>query len=983
MARFTLLSTFLLLATGQVLARLGQTIPNRYFVEFDEGHDVFARDGSPANIHKRMYDTLEARGLRYKKHFEYRTSGVLVGMSVTLENPSDLERLHAIPGIQLIRPVTWSQGPPSSLAKRERFTAYDPKSAPVSDALHYLTGVDKLHAAGVTGKGIKIGIIDTGVDYRNPALGGGLGSGFKVSGGFDYTGDDPDHPKPDLDPEDCDGHGTHVAGIIGANPGVAPFNLTGVAYEAELKAYKVGGCEGGLPTDAIVKALTQAHEDGCDVVNLSLGSPGGWANDPTDSKQKVISKLAAKGMIVVVAAGNEGADGSWYAGSPASGSDSISVANVQAPIVPLQTVTVTLGDEATIDPIVYFDIFPLTNRTDPIPIYALDNSTSFGCKKLPDSVPNLENYVVIAKTGGCSLTTLAKNLRAKGGELALVYGAKRFESLGEQFGDFAGSLIQTADGEFLTKQFITKQKVAITFPKGGALVDFPAPDGGLLSPSSTYGPTFDLDFQPSVGAFGGRILSTVPLAQEAFGIKSGTSMASPYVAGCAALYLQVRGKNAEVARQAKNLFQTTSIPLVVNNSEATLLQTTTVQGAGMIDAYAAAHATTLLSPAQLLLNDTAHFKGTHTFTVKNIDKKEKKYSVDHFPAGTAITIRPGSVQASTGPVELSKSFASVELSTTSFTLAPNQEQTITAKFTPPKGLDPKTLPVYSGFIQVEAEGEGDLGMLHVSYMGVAGSLFDQPVLDTTDELSAGLYALPAIFSGEDKDGQVIVQQKEQTYDLTGKTTPPQLLFRLAFGSRKVDIDLVPPSFELDKIPSPIPVIGKFDNFTFSSRNTETGSTSFLNYTLDNELAFVNGTLVPSGTYKFLISALRVTGDPTNPDHYDYWLSPATTFKFAKDRKNAAEGATDDGEEVGQPLTKKPWFIAIVSLGGFLVVAAAAGGALWLTRRRKSTIRSEAAFVPAMGAYKPLVDENRVGQSHSDTAYYPGALQESHGRYSDH
>ena len=103
------------------------------------------------------------------------------------------------------------------------------------------------------------------------ALGGGFGSGFKVAGGYDYTGDDIDHPKPDLDPTDCDGkanatsclgavdsrsllstflgHGTHVAGIIGALPGKGFFNLTGVAYESELRAYKIGGCEGSFPDD--------------------------------------------------------------------------------------------------------------------------------------------------------------------------------------------------------------------------------------------------------------------------------------------------------------------------------------------------------------------------------------------------------------------------------------------------------------------------------------------------------------------------------------------------------------------------------------------------------------------------------------------------------------------------------------------------------------------------------------------------------------
>lgn len=80
--------------------------------------------------------------------------------------------------------------------------------------------------------------IDTGIDYTHPALGGAFGPGHKVAGGYDFVGDDYplSDPVPDSDPLDtCAGHGTHVAGIIGANPN-NDFNITGVAYEATLNA---------------------------------------------------------------------------------------------------------------------------------------------------------------------------------------------------------------------------------------------------------------------------------------------------------------------------------------------------------------------------------------------------------------------------------------------------------------------------------------------------------------------------------------------------------------------------------------------------------------------------------------------------------------------------------------------------------------------------------------------------------------------------
>lgn len=80
---------------------------------------------------------------------------------------------------------------------------------------HVMTQVDKLRALGYTGKGVKLAIIDSGVDYTHPALGGCFGEGCLVSYGYDLVGDDyngSNTPVPDDDPLDCAGHGTHVSG---------------------------------------------------------------------------------------------------------------------------------------------------------------------------------------------------------------------------------------------------------------------------------------------------------------------------------------------------------------------------------------------------------------------------------------------------------------------------------------------------------------------------------------------------------------------------------------------------------------------------------------------------------------------------------------------------------------------------------------------------------------------------------------------------
>jgi subtilisin family serine protease len=139
----------------------------------------------------------------------------------------------------------------------------------------------------------------------------------------------------------CNGHGTHVAGIIGADPG-NKFGIQGVSYGASIAAYRVFGCKGSVTDDSqfslppslsyasnsipvIIDALLRGNSDGMDILTLSLGGSDGW----TESSSSVVaSRLASRGKVVTIAAGNDGAYGSWYTSSPGNGIDVISVASV-------------------------------------------------------------------------------------------------------------------------------------------------------------------------------------------------------------------------------------------------------------------------------------------------------------------------------------------------------------------------------------------------------------------------------------------------------------------------------------------------------------------------------------------------------------------------------------------------------------------------------------------------------------------------------
>jgi hypothetical protein len=160
---------------------------------------------------------------------------------------------------------------------------------------------------GATGKGIIIGIIDTGIDYTHPDLGGGIGPEYKVMGGYDFINDDGD-------PMDDYGHGTHVAGIAAANG-----QIKGVAPDAKLMAYKVLDELGSGGWSQVVAGIEQSVIDNVHIINLSLGGPG----NPDDPISIAIDNASAAGVVCVVSAGNDG----WYhtIGSPGVARSAITV----------------------------------------------------------------------------------------------------------------------------------------------------------------------------------------------------------------------------------------------------------------------------------------------------------------------------------------------------------------------------------------------------------------------------------------------------------------------------------------------------------------------------------------------------------------------------------------------------------------------------------------------------------------------------------
>jgi len=618
-----------------------------------------------------LLPTLQQQGARVLARFQGALNGIKVNVALR-----DIAKLRKVPGVLDVLPVgTYS---------RNNTVAVPYIGAPAVWQL----------PPQYQGQGVKIAIIDTGIDYTHANFGGpGTAAAYtaahaastspadpalfgpgapKVKGGIDLVGDDytgSNNPVPDPNPLDCGGHGSHVAGTA-AGFGVTssgqtytgPYNAAaytpgafrigpGVAPKADLYAVRVFGCSG--QTNVVSDAIEWAVSNGMDVISMSLGSNYGSA---VNSESASIANASAAGILVVAASGNAGPT-PYITSAPASSEGAIAVAATDATSVYPggnmmlsngKTIKVQDSNGASFADGTSYPIVVLRNP---------DGSVSFGCN---------EAEYDKTRNGGIDITGKLV-VAVRGSSCGRVFRA----GAGQHFGAAAVALINNAAGYPPVEGAIghgdttTNPYEPVTIPFFGvlssdtaSLAPLPAPATasvsntllanpgfGIVASFSSAGPRIgDSALRPGITAPGVAVVSTLVGSGNGATTMSGTSMATPAVAGTAALVRQAK-PGWSVADVRSAILQTGAPTKMSDYSPRN-------EGSGLVQALGAVNTQAVVRTP----NDSISFgyfdllqdlSSTRTVTVHNYDAKAVQFNISvtraSGPASAVVSAPPSVV----------------------------------------------------------------------------------------------------------------------------------------------------------------------------------------------------------------------------------------------------------------------------------------------------------------------------------------------------
>ncbi len=456
-------------------------------------------------------------------------------------------------------------------------------------------GVPYPHSLGFEGDGIKVAVIDTGVDYNHPDL-FGFGPSSKVIGGYDFI-------ENDDSPLDTNGHGTEVAGIIAANG-----NLKGIAPKTKILAYRVSDTGNAVSSDLIIKAVERAIEDDVDIINISLG-----VNRTNDRIEDSINHAVRKGIVVVVAAGNGGPDFRTI-GSPGKDPHAITVGatynNITASLVATLQVDgkrmqalPMVGTEQLTGPIISEIVFGKYGRQED-----LKDIGVAGKILLVERGSDREGELVY-------FSQKEKNSASSGASALVVYNNEPGMFLGDLRNKLEGSDYKPSiPAVSISREDGLALKTLLANKTVGVLNTFYHPD--FVSFFSSRGPVFPFYIKPNLVAPGVFVNTTT--VDGKYNLTSGTSFAAPHVSGASAILLQ---KNPTLGPQEISaIISTTSDP--ISDTFGTPFPQE-ISGTGRLNVTKAIDANLVILPPFGIFDLSPYTKTrTAAFEIKTLDGKK-------------------------------------------------------------------------------------------------------------------------------------------------------------------------------------------------------------------------------------------------------------------------------------------------------------------------------------------------------------------------
>ncbi|KZL83276.1 serin endopeptidase [Colletotrichum incanum] len=834
-------------------------------------------------------DVALAADIKVLKSFE---SEVFSGASIETE-VHNIDSLQSLTGVARV----W-QNTRVALSPVEGQKAIE-EAAAGDYTTHNTTGVSKLHDKGIFGQGVKVGVVDSGTWYKHPALGGGFGEGFKVAGGYDFVGNGIwpyEEKSPDDDPEDQLGHGTHVAGIIA---GKNDF-WSGVAPEASIYSYKVFAQLDATDDATLIKAFLRAYTDGVDIITASIGGPGGWS---TNAWAEVASRLVDEGVVVTIANGNSGAAGAFFGSSGSSGKNVLAVASVETekyPASPFDLTSTLDGESKTVKSGYLPSTYYFSSDIIDWPVIPLNLDTTDpadGCEPYPNGTRNLEGVIPLVRRGTCTFAIKQANLVALGAEYILFYNNENpIITPGTDNDVGLIALITAAAGEAIIETVKAGGNVTADFslnPEQVVGLEYPA--GGRPNTFTSWGASNDLDIKPDIAGPGGQIFSTY--LDDTYALLSGTSMATPYVAGVAALYISahggrsVHGKGFAKTLQQKIIASGTSLPWSDGTATDYGFSASVAQvGNGLINAFKIVNYTTDIAFNKIALNDTHYFSRYHDVTVTNKGPKDVSYKFSYeAAAGVEILgwypfVKPwGGEKRLKSFTELTPKSLLVQISVPrDFTLKPGESKTVSVNFPNPDSLgwNSSALPIYSGKVIVSGN-NGE--QLSIPYLGLGANLKAE---------TSPIY----------RPSYPFTTQRDYIYsfDLDRSVADfPIIYSKLIWGSKEVRWDIYETGWTERQWEYP-PVPGKNGYIGPATSHVVAGSVSYFDpnvYDPDDTWTYPqvdlyrnaqtqasyhefwwfgklgNGSQIELGNYTMRFATLKPFGNPKSADNWDVFQTP--------------------------------------------------------------------------------------------------------------